>query len=99
LAYYDTFKGFTRFEVGDGTRVSFWHDLWCGDLALKIAFPGLFSIACVKVASVATNFEVLGGSNQWNVSFSREAHDWEVDVFASFFPSVALYTSETRVCK
>jgi hypothetical protein len=29
--------------------------------------------------------EVLGGSNQWNVSFSREAHDWELEVFASFF--------------
>lgn len=26
-----------------------------------------------------------GGSIQWNVSFVREAHDWEVDVFASFF--------------
>jgi hypothetical protein len=61
---WDTFKGLTRFEVGEGTRVSFWHDLWCGDLALKIAFPGLFNIACVKDASVADNYEVLGGSNQ-----------------------------------
>jgi hypothetical protein len=26
----------------------------------------------------------LGGSIQWNVSFVREAHDWEVVVFASF---------------
>jgi len=25
------------------------------------------------------------GSIQWNVSFVREAHDWEVDVLASFF--------------
>jgi hypothetical protein len=82
---WDTFKGLTQFEVGDGTRVSFWHDLWCGDLALKIAFPGLFSIACVKNAPVVANFELLGGSNQWNDSFSREAHDWEVEVFASFF--------------
>jgi hypothetical protein len=24
---WDTFKGFTRFVVGDGTKVSFWHDL------------------------------------------------------------------------
>jgi hypothetical protein len=29
--------------------------------------------------------EVLGDSNQWNVSFVREAHNWEVVVFASFF--------------
>jgi hypothetical protein len=71
--------------VGDGIRVSFWHDWWCGDTAVKIAFPILFSIACAKDAFVADNLEVLGGSNKWNVSFSREAHDWEVDVFASFF--------------
>jgi len=29
--------------------------------------------------------EVLGGSIKWNVSFVREAHDWKMDVFASFF--------------
>jgi hypothetical protein len=45
----------------------------------------LFGIAAAKDASVANNLELLGGSNQWNVSFTRKAHDWEVDVFASFF--------------
>jgi hypothetical protein len=42
---------------------------------LKVAFPGLFGIACVKDAFVVDNREVLGGSIQWNVSFTREAHD------------------------
>jgi hypothetical protein len=51
----------------------------------KVAFPVLFGIACAKDASVAANLEFLGGSIQWNVSFVRAAHDWEVDVFASFF--------------
>jgi hypothetical protein len=58
--------------------------MWCGDTVLKEAFPVLFEIARVKDASVVDNLELLGGSNQWSVSFSREAHDWEVDVFASF---------------
>jgi hypothetical protein len=58
------FKSFTRLVVGDGTRISFWHDLWCGDTVLKVAFPGLFGIACVKDASVVDNMEVLGGSIQ-----------------------------------
>jgi hypothetical protein len=39
----------------------------------------------VKDASVADNMEILVGSTQWIVSFVREAHDWDVDVFASFF--------------
>jgi len=29
----------------------------------------------VKDTSIADNLECLGGSNQWSVSFSREAHD------------------------
>ena len=53
-------------------------------MVLEIAFPVLFGIACVKDASVAANLELLGGSNQWNVRFSRETHDWELEVFASF---------------
>jgi hypothetical protein len=50
-----------------------------------VAFPGLYGIATMKDASVAVNLEFLGGSNHWNLTFVRAAHDWEVDVFASFF--------------
>jgi hypothetical protein len=61
--------------VGDRTRISFWHELWCGDTVLKVAYRVLFGIASAKDGSVATNLEFLGGSNQWNVSFIRKAHD------------------------
>jgi hypothetical protein len=53
-------------------------------MVLEVAFLVLFGIVCVKDASVAANLELLGGSNQWNVRFSRETHDWELEVFASF---------------
>jgi hypothetical protein len=52
--------------------------MWCGEKALKEAFLDLYSIDCVKDASVAVHLE-------WNVSVIRVAHDWEVDVLASFF--------------
>jgi len=81
----ETFLGFSRFEVEDGARTKFWHDLWCMNIVLKEAFPVLFGISSAKNASVADNLELLGGSNQWSVSFSREVHDWEIDVFAFFF--------------
>jgi hypothetical protein len=68
-------SGFARFEVRDGVRTKFWHDLWCGDTVLNEVFPNLFGIARVKDASVADNKEVLGNSTRWNVSFIREAGD------------------------
>jgi hypothetical protein len=45
-----------RFEVGIGSKVRFWQDIWCGDQPLKHAFPSLFSIARYKEAWVKDNF-------------------------------------------
>ena len=45
----------------------------------------LYSIAHVKDASVEGHLELSSGSHKWNVSFIGAIHDWEVDVFASFF--------------
>jgi hypothetical protein len=79
-----SFSRFTRFVVGMAPRSVF--GMICGvETTLKVAFLALFSIARVKDAVVADNLELLGDSFQWNVSFNREAHDWEVDVFVSFF--------------
>jgi hypothetical protein len=52
---------------------------------LKEEFPVLYSIVREKDASVAANVEFLGGVPQWNVIFSREIHDWEVDAVTVFF--------------
>jgi hypothetical protein len=49
---WSSFKRFISFDVGDGSRVSFWHDVWCGDNTLKATFPTLFAIACNPAASV-----------------------------------------------
>jgi len=71
--------------------------MWCRDTVLKEAFPILFGIARANDASVADNLELLGGSIKWSVSFSREVHDWEMNVFTlSFFPGVALCQCEKR---
>jgi len=41
---WETFLGFSRFEVGDGAMTKFWHDIWCGDTILNEAFLVLFGI-------------------------------------------------------
>jgi hypothetical protein len=76
------------------SKVRFWHDLWYGDKALKEAFLDLYGITCTDDASVAAHLELFGGSNQWNVSFARVAHDLEVDIFAFF--CILLYSINGR---
>ena len=41
------------FDVGDGAKVKFWHDRWCGVLCLKDAYPKLFTISRTRDASMA----------------------------------------------
>jgi hypothetical protein len=48
-------------------------------------YPGLYSIASNKVASIADNSDLVSGSCQWNVSFIRALNDWEVEELASFY--------------
>jgi hypothetical protein len=63
-------------------------------VVLNEAFPDLYGIAHVKDALVAVHLEFYGGFNQWNMSFARAAHDWEVYVFFSFFR--VLYSVRVR---
>jgi hypothetical protein len=54
----EKFSSHTKFEVGDGSKIRFWHDKWYGDWVLKDIFPDLYSIACVKDASVLDYLEL-----------------------------------------
>ncbi|RVW15132.1 hypothetical protein CK203_083333 [Vitis vinifera] len=46
-----------RFIIGDGTRVKFWKDLWCGNQSLEEAFPILFNLSVNKEGWVAEAWE------------------------------------------
>ena len=73
------------FEVGLGSKVCFWHDIWCAKQPLKHVFPSLFSIVRYKDAWVRDNFIWRNGIVEWNVIFVRSVQDWELDVVSSFF--------------
>jgi hypothetical protein len=49
------FANHVRYKVGDGSKVLFWHDVWCGKQPLKALFSELFTIACGKDAWVSKN--------------------------------------------
>ncbi len=58
--------------------------MWCTDGSLKDVYPELFRLARDKNACVADNFQRLGDSIHWEVTFSRLAQDWELESFLSF---------------
>ena len=79
-----TFSHFLQFDVGDGTRVKFRQDLWCGDYPLKVAFLELYSITCDKDSLVAEVMQHSTGVIHWDVHFSRPIHDWELESLVGF---------------
>lgn len=65
------FSQFIQFNVCDGPRVKFWHDLWCGDCPLKEAFLELYGIFRDKESSIAEIMDFPNGILHWDVLFSR----------------------------
>lgn len=71
--------------ICDRFETPFWHDVWFGDLSLKDDFLELFRISHFKDAYVVDHCQLRHDSIRWCVNFVREANDWEVDLFKSFF--------------
>ena len=69
-----------EFKVGKGTKVRFWTDHWCGNAALSQIFPLLFELAAHRNATVNEVWDPSFGQGSWNISFSRDFNDWEVDL-------------------
>ena len=87
MSGWDDYFQHVEFVVGQGTRISFWKDKWCGDTSLMVLFPTLFTCSANREATIA---EVLSGPDsagvrEWNVTFVRDFNDWEVAVVAEFF--------------
>jgi hypothetical protein len=47
---WESFLRFLSYEVGNGTTIHFWFDIWSGNQPLKEAFPELFCLARHKDA-------------------------------------------------
>jgi hypothetical protein len=91
---WDTVAKYLHFEVGEGSHICFWHDLWCGNRPLKLCYPDLYFIACFSDAWVVDNLSVVGGVAHWNVLFTRYAQDWEVEMVIAFYEQ--LYSIRIR---
>ncbi len=77
---------YVRYDVGEGTRVSFWSDRWCGELPLKDMFPELYR--CMEDKDVLVSSILVRNLSRdgcsWDVRFLRDFHDWELVSITSF---------------
>jgi hypothetical protein len=85
------FSSHIRLIPGYGSKISFWGKVWCGSLPLLEVFPGLYSLASNKEASIVDDFDSLSRSRQWTFSFLRPLNNWEVEDLASFYSLLYSY--------
>ena len=65
------------YNVGEGNRVSFWHDTWCGPIPLKELFPSMYDCPVSKEAWVSDLVvSTSEGGRSWNVLFRHGSQDW-----------------------
>ena len=64
---WSTFSLYIQFEIGDGTRVKFRHDVYYGENPLSVCFPKLFKVNSVKEAYVADLMQFPNGVHYWDL--------------------------------
>ena len=71
------------FKVGDGRRVIFWKDKWCGSVPLCVDFPTLFANSTHKNALIKDVWSPDEGGGP-NPLFLRPFNDWEMKEVNNF---------------
>ena len=73
--HWELFNSMISFEVGNGRRVKFWKDWWCGEEPLCKIFPSLFALSDFKEAWAADLWEHREEGSNWNFCFVRNLND------------------------
>ena len=68
------------FEMGEGTRIRFWHDRQIGDNTLKDFYSELYVCSAAMDASISEVSWILEGDTfrVWDLRFYRVFEDWEL---------------------
>ena len=84
-------NGKLAYQVGNGQRVRFWMDKWCGDEPVCKSFPSLFALSSSKKAWVADVWNLEGDGGGWTPLFSRAFNDWELELVERFLQKIQAF--------
>ena len=73
-----------KFILGDGGRIRFWEDKWCGRNLLCEIFPTLYALADSKGAMMGEVWNSTRGEGGWNLRVIRSFNDWEMEETQNF---------------
>ncbi|KAK1261066.1 hypothetical protein QJS04_geneDACA019488 [Acorus gramineus] len=76
-----SFSEAVRWRLGSRSLISFWHDLWIGELTLKERFPSIFQIAADREGGVHWFWSPRGETGFWEVQVHRNLNDDEVESY------------------
>jgi len=88
LVGFECFNSLVHVKVKSGSKVLFWHDVWCRDQSLKIQFPELFTVTLLKEVMVHDVVSWNGDQSHWNITFFRTPKDCEGESVYNFFASL-----------
>ncbi|RVW34912.1 putative ribonuclease H protein [Vitis vinifera] len=85
------------FRVGNGRKVRFWKDKWCGDEPLYESFPSLFAISRAKDVWVSEVWNPDGVGDGWTPLFSRALNDWEIEMMEQFMLKIQAFRVQREI--
>ena len=83
-----SFSRHILYDIGDGSRVKFWEDRWCGETSLTVRYPDLFRFCRNKDASVVELMKSSNGVLFWDVRFFRGVHARELEAMSDFMETI-----------
>ncbi|KAK1303773.1 hypothetical protein QJS10_CPA09g02028 [Acorus calamus] len=75
----ENFNQGTLWRLGSGKEIRFWHDIWVGDIPLKVRFSSIFLLARVKQGAVCLFRRGRDGARHWDVKVKRALSEVETE--------------------
>lgn len=78
--------------LGNGNRISFWGDCWCGNVSFASRFPRLFTLSTRPRGTVAAHRITSGMNTEWDLHFRRSLLDREIEELAELLQALEQVT-------